>query len=143
MWLPGMIARGLGGQRSGRLRSIAEYAICAAVIWYFLATAGFLNFKRYQPPRNTSTLEQLVAELPETLKFAIVEQAGRSYVVWIGRPRGVIVSGPPVYVFDRTGAVVDRLFDAGESDNKFVLELYGAAFRAPAITPQQALRFCR
>jgi hypothetical protein len=138
-----MLKRGLGGQGSGRLRSIAGHAVLAAIFVWLFAVVGLLDFRRYQPPRGTSTVDRLVAELPETLKFAEVEQGGRPYVVWIGRPRGVIVSGPPVYVFDSTGTLVDRVGDAGDSDNKFVRELYVAAFHAPGITPQQAVRVCR
>jgi hypothetical protein len=74
---------------------------------------GFWDFKRYQPPRCTLTVDQLVASLPETLRFALVEQGRRSYV---GRPPGVIRSGPPVYVFDSTGTLVDRVGDASDSD---------------------------
>jgi hypothetical protein len=143
MQLPRMRKRGLAGQGSGRLRSIAGRAISAAMIVLLLAVVGFLDFRRYQPPRGTATVDQLVASLPETLKFAEVEQGGRSYVVWIGRPRGVIVSGPPVYVFDTTGTLVDRVGDAGDSDNKFVRELYIAASHAPGITAQEAVTYCR
>jgi hypothetical protein len=143
MLLSRMLMRGLGSQGSRPLRSIAGCVILAAMFVWFLNMFGFLDFRRYQPPRGTSTVDQLVAGLPETLKFAVVEEGGRSYVVWIGRPRGVIVSGPPVYVFDSIGTIVDRVFDAGESDNKFILRLYVAAFHAPGITPQEAVRYCR
>jgi hypothetical protein len=138
----GELTRGMGGLVSGRLKTIGEYAILVGVFLWCLLAVGFLDFKRYQPPRGTTTLDQLVASLPETLKFAVVEQGGKQYVVWIGRPRGAIVSGPPVYVFDSNGSLVDWVADSGDSDNTFVSGLHVAAFRAPGIPAQEALTYC-
>jgi uncharacterized protein YigA (DUF484 family) len=73
----GELTRGMGGLVSGRLKTIGEYAILVGVFLWCLLAVGFLDFKRYQPPRGTTTLDQLVASLPETLKFAVVEQAIR------------------------------------------------------------------
>ena len=92
------------------------------ILVFCLNTLGILNFRRYRPPRGTTTVGQLVASLPQTLKFALVQQGGSPYVVWIGKWSGAIVSGAPVYVFDSTGHLVDYVGDAGESDNKFVLD---------------------
>lgn len=82
---------------------ITHWAIAAGLWAWLLFTVGFLDFRHYQPDRGTSTIYQLVEELPKTYKFAVVEQGGRSYLVWIGKSRGVTVSGPPVYVFNSTG----------------------------------------
>ena len=138
-----MTTRWLGDQGSRGLWSIVGYGLSIIVLVWFLNVVGFLDFRQYQPPRGSATMDQLVASLPETLKFALVEQGGRPYVVWIGKPRGVIVSGPPVYVFDRSGTLVDYVGDAGESDNRFVLGLYVAAIHAPGITAEEAETFCR
>lgn len=138
-----MTTKWLGDQGSRGFWSIVGYAVTVIVLVWFLNVVGFLGFRRYQPPRGTAALEQLVASLPETLKFALVEQGGRSYIVWIGRSRGVIVSGPPVYVFDSFGTLVDFVGDSGESDNKLVLGLYAAAIQAPGIAAQEAVTLCR
>ncbi len=138
-----MSSERVGNQRLGRLRRFSEYALVTALLIVLLAAVGILNFRRYQPAQGVSTIDQLVARLPETLKFAVVEQGSRTYVVWVGRPRGVIASGPPVYVFDRAGTLVDRVYDTGESDNSFVKELHVRAFHAPAITPREAVNYCR
>jgi hypothetical protein len=130
-------------RRTRRFRKVVEYAFLAAVVLLWLRILGILTFNRYHPPEGTTTVDQLVAHLPETLKFALVEEGNRSYVVWVGRPSGALVSGPPVYVFDRTGALVDRVGDSGDSDNTFVRRLHAEACRAPAITPQEALAYCR
>jgi hypothetical protein len=122
---------------------VVEWPLTIILLTFLLYVLGFFDFKRYQPPRGIATVDQLIANQPETLKFATVEQGGRHYVVWIGRPRGVVSSGPPVYVFDRTGNLVDKVGDAGDSDNKFVLALYGAALRKPGITNQEVTTYCR
>jgi hypothetical protein len=96
-------ARGMRGLVSGRFETFGEYAILAGVLARCLFAVGCFDFRRYQPPRGTTAVDQLVASLPKTLKFAVVEQEAKQYVVWIGRPRGAIVSGPPVYVFDSDG----------------------------------------
>jgi len=137
-----VVPRRLGRGKTGRWPSIAESAICAACLCVPLALMGVIDFHRYQPSRDTTTIDRLVAELPETLKFAVVEHGDRPYVVWIGRPRGAIVSGPPVYVFDATGDLVDRTFDAGDSGSPFVHELHATAYSATGITAQEALDFC-
>lgn len=139
--LPTLLGRMM---RPGRLRSIVvEYTFVASALVFLLYAMGLLSFKRNQPPRGITSLDQLVAHLPETRKFALVERGGQSYVVWIGTTRGVIVSGPPVYVFDRAGTLVDRVGDVGDSYNPFVGESYSLAYRAPAITPEEALAYCR
>jgi hypothetical protein len=138
-----MMTRWLVNNGSKRLWSVLGYVAFTIGLVWFLNVAGFLDFRYYQPRRGTATIDQLVASLPETLKFAVVEQGGKTYVVWIGRPRGVIVSGPPVYVFDSTGYLVDHVGDAGDSDNMFVGGLYSAAFHAPTLSAQEALTYCR
>ena len=137
-----MATRWLADRPSRWLWKLVEYAAVAIILSCLLALVGFLDFRRYHPPRDITTVDQLVASLPQTLKFALVNQGGTPYVVWIGRPRGVTVSGPPVYVFDGLGNIVDHVGDAGESDNKFVLELYVAAFHAPKATAEEAVTFC-
>jgi hypothetical protein len=138
-----VVPRSLGHEKRRRWPTILESAICLAILCIPLALIGVIDFHHYQPSLKTATIDQLVAERLETLKFAVVERDGRSYVVWIGRPRGAIVSGPPVYVFDATGVLVDRTSDAGDSNNRFVGDLYGAAWKAKGMTSREAVDYCR
>ena len=132
-----------GVNRRALWRWIVEAAICAGLIVLCLFAIGAFTFQRFQPPRGTTTLDQLVADLPETLKFGVVKQAGRTYIVWIGRSRGPIVSGPPVYVFDDKGILVDYTRDVGDDDKRFINDCYGEAWRGSDMTARQALEFCR
>jgi hypothetical protein len=133
----------LADQSSPWLWRLVAYAVAAIILTCLLALVGFLDFRCYRPPRDTTTVDQLAANLPQTLKFALVHQGVTPYVAWIGRSRGATVSGPPVYVFDGFGNLVDHAGDAGDSDNKFVLELYVAAFHAPKATSEEAVTFCQ
>ncbi len=131
---------------SPRLRFIRQRLIEAAIIATMYAGLACmvcgLPFVRHQPDEGTTTIDQLVAHLPKTRKFAAVSKGGKVYVVWIGKVRGAMESGPPVYVFDSAGNLVDAVGDAGDSHNAFVGELYGEAFRSPAMTPSEAVAFC-
>ena len=122
---------------------LIEWA-CVGVCFGFL---GLLlvgpPWKRYLPPPETRTIEDLIAQLPETYCFASVEHEGTSYVVWVGRPRGPIVSGPPVCVFDTKGRLVDWSSDTGDSNNGFVRELHSLAYRSKPISVDEAIAICR
>jgi len=118
------------------------YAALAVTVLLWLDILGILKLGHHYPPEGTTTIDQLVADHPNTFKFAIVAEAGRTYVVWVGRPPGVLVSGPPVYVFDETGSLVDRVGNSGDSDNQFVGKLHASACLAPEITPREALAYC-
>lgn len=122
-------------RRSCLLEGLIVMAILALL---FLLIHGN-PFANHYPREGLRTLEELVVDGPLTLKYAEVERDGRRYIVWIGRARGATVSGPPVYVFDETGRLLDRVGDAGESSNPFVGPLYGEAFNAPALTAEDAL----
>lgn len=100
-------------------------------------------FKTDFPPRNLTTIDELIGNLPETYKFAVARQGDDEYVVWIGRASGPIRSGPPVYVFDRQGKLVGFTRDAGDSDDRFVHQWYGIAFKSPAMTPEAVAAYCR
>ncbi len=138
-----MTTRWMGDRKPQRFLKIVKYTVAIIFLVCCLNTLGILRFRRYYPPRGTTTVDQLAACHPQTFKFALVEQGGSPYIVWIGEWSGAIASGAPVYVFDNTGKLVDYAGDAGESDNKFVLELYIAAIHAPGITAEEAVTYCR
>jgi len=143
MQRPRIMTRWFNDARARRLWSVVEWPLTILLLAFLFHVLGIFDFKRYQPPHGIATVDELIANQPETLKFATVEHGGKHYVVWIGRPRGVLSSGPPVYVFDSTGNLVDKVGDAGDSNNKFVLGLYGVAFRKPGITHRDVAAYCR
>jgi hypothetical protein len=122
---------------------VLEWSIVAVLGgWIFLAILG-PPWKQFLPPDGMETIEDLVADQPETTCFAPVEFDGKNYIVWVGRARGPIVSGPPVCVFDERGRLVDWSVDTGDSLNVFVREMHAQAFRAEPMTAEEALSVCR
>ena len=131
--------------RPGRLRSVVEYSmvprrsLCSCSSPWVSCPSSDTNPRRESPPSINwwTTCRRLTSSR--------WSRRGRSYVVWIGRSPGAIKSGPPVYVFDRTGSHhgLGKVGDAGDSYNPFVGELYSLAYRAPVITPEEALAYCR
>lgn len=111
-------------------------------VFTFLTVVG-PPWKRFMPPEGMETIDDLIARLPETYRFAAVEHDGQAYVVWVGRPRGVIVSGPPVCVFDAEGRLVDWSADTGDSTNRFVREMHALANQSKPIDAKDAAEFCR
>jgi hypothetical protein len=131
---------------SERLKSawlVLQYAAMAATVLGWLYMLGILKPGHHYPPEATTTIDQLVADRPNTYRYAVVEDGDRTYVVWVGRTPGVLVSGPPVYVFDQTGSLVGCDGNTGDSGNRFVRKLHASACRAPGIPPREALAYCR
>ncbi|WP_169975075.1 hypothetical protein [Tautonia rosea] len=126
-----------------RRQRLIEWGITAVM----LGILGLLiigpPWKQFMPPEGMETIDDLIAALPETYCFAAVEHEGMPYVVWVGRPRGPIVSGPPVCVFDTNGRLVDWSGDTGDSNNQFVREMHGLAFRSASISTDEAIARCR
>lgn len=128
---------------SGRFgKRILDVVLITLILSLLLLSMGIISFQHFQPAKGTKSIDQLVADLPETLKFARVQQGPRDFIVWIGRPRGPTVSGPPVYVFDKTGVLVDYVSDAGDCSNTFVKQLYDEAFHSKEISSNEAIDFC-
>lgn len=127
---------------TGRQRLI-EWGITVVI----LGILGLLiigpPWKRFLPPEGMETIDDLIAALPETYCFAAVEHEGTPYVVWVGRPWGLLVSGPPVCVFDAEGRLVDWSADTGDSNNRFVRKMHGLAFRSAPISKDEAIAMCR
>jgi hypothetical protein len=138
-----MVPRSLRHQESYRWRSIARSVVTSALVLFLLVLVLILDFQLHLPSRDTTSIDQLVDQDLSTFKYAIVEHGEHPYVVWIGPIRAPCASGPPVYVFDGTGGLVDRTSDVGEFVSPFVDQLYDVALDAPPITGEMALNYCR
>ena len=64
------------------------------------------------------TLADCLAKMPEPGRVEVFTQEGQQYLLlwgsWEAFPR--FPSGPPLYVFDRSGRLVDWVADSGDSD---------------------------
>jgi hypothetical protein len=95
--------------------------IPGALAFVFLISA-FVFFDRFErkfrlPASGTETLASLASSPPPTEKLAVVDIEGKRYFVWIGTFNDPFDSGPPVYVFDGSGKLVNHSDDIGECDD--------------------------
>ena len=89
----------------------------------FLTLAGLIfalyeawAWQQVKPASPNMTITEFSSQMPSPQKLAIVEHDGVRYIVWIGRyPRSIVpASGPPCYVFDADGKLVDWSLDTGD-----------------------------
>lgn len=96
--------------------------------------------RRIEPPTADCTVVELARKVSPPQRVAVVTQNGLERLVWIGHvPALTIRSGPPCYVFDERGRLIDWCSETGEgwrSEN-----LVAAAFEARPMSLEDALRW--
>ena len=90
-------------------------------------------------PESVTTYREFLETMPQPAQVAIVSVDGQSYLEVNGPlPRGMAFpSGPPVYVFDSGGALVDWTHDSGD-DGAFQ-SIWESPDRRQRISATQAL----
>jgi len=91
------------------LRSVI---LLALVVGYFAHHLWVLH--RLEPSTDTQTLAAFAERMPPPSRLALADAEGGRYVVWIGDWPQAFVSGPPCYVFDSSGRLVDWSVDTGD-----------------------------
>src|SRR5207248_2663080 len=92
-------------------------------------------------PSVNCTLAELAMKIPPPVRLAIVNQRGAQRLIWIGPiPRLTIRSGPPCYIFDEGGRLVDWCPETGEGWPSDYLKT--AAYQEHPISLDEALRWC-
>ena len=105
-----------------RTRTIAKILIgvlgCVLVLVLWLMLSA-LEEKKLKPPSSVQTIHDFLQQMPppayvKTFSFAETNY----YEVW-GRLGGTIrlPSGPPSYIFDPAGRLVDWTYDRGDAGN--------------------------
>ena len=108
-------------------------------IWIWFAHA---EQQRLTPPVGVDSLEDFAAVMPAPFQIAVVEQGGKSYVVWIGGiARWSLPSGRACYVFDETGKLV--MWDTETGDAQPSTNFMQLARPDKAVTLDEAVRFVR
>lgn len=120
------------------LRVWPALALVAILLVFF---AHEYNANRLvKPPHPNCTLKELAAKVSPPAHIALVTQHGAQRLVWIGTiPRLTIRSGPPCYIFDERGRLVDWCPETGEGwplDN-----LVTAAYKLQPMSLDEALRW--
>jgi hypothetical protein len=85
-----------------------------ALIVVFLSHE-YVVHRTIKPPRANCTILELAEKVPDPVRLSVVSQDGLQRLVWIGPiPPLTIRSGPPCYVFDEHGQLVDWCSETGE-----------------------------
>jgi hypothetical protein len=95
-----------------------------------------------EPPRPRCTLSELAKKVAKPERLAVISHSGAERLIWIGRvPRFSLASGPPCYIFDKSGLLIDWCSNTGEG--WWADSLLGEARAAPGISLDEAARWCR
>ena len=79
---------------------------------------------RAKPPATVRNLEQYLGWQTRHRRAELQDVGGQTFVVMHGPLAGLVPSGPPVYVFDSTGRLVDWTTDSGD-DPRFQGKWFG------------------
>lgn len=84
-----------------------------------------------------STLAEVLAKLPDPVAGRAFTQDGHQYLALLGPVQTYpkFPSGPPVYIFDSTGQLID--WTADEGDDEAFRSRWSTFFRGRALTPQE------
>jgi hypothetical protein len=145
MPVPGDHASGLRQSRSGRskLRLLLFLKGLATVVGLLVAYLALDMFTSYRmaPPSLGCTVAELAAKLPPPRRLAVIATPAGKRMIWLGdTPWWVVRSGPPCYVFDARGRLVEWCHETGEGWHSDGLAM--AAWQAKPITMDEALQWC-
>lgn len=94
--------------------------LCLLVL--FLSFAGVVAYEMHAarlaaPPTHVTTLNSFLQWLPGTHPAAVRQFRGSEYLIIFGPLNGFVSSGPPAYVFDKSGQFVEWVPDSGDDSN--------------------------
>jgi len=76
---------------------------------------GYIADYHIKPPDSKCTISELENKIGPPQHLAIIKNNNTQYLVWIGYvPSLTIRSGPPCYIFDERGKLVDWCSESGE-----------------------------
>jgi hypothetical protein len=121
---------------------IAEAVIVLAIV---LVIGGSVILERWRivPPEGVRTLEDFIREMRPAAVIAEVSHEGKPCVLWIGQVEfpNTFPSGPPCYLFDRKGNLLDWQYETGEGGGLDVL--VKEARKGKTLSVEEALSFVR
>jgi hypothetical protein len=121
------------------LHTAPAVAVLGAIVAFF--TNDYVANRHIAPPSPKCTLFELSKKVPRPVRIAIVTRLGSERLVWVGPiPTLTIRSGPPCYIFDRNGILVDWCPETGEGWRSDDLKI--AAFREKALSLDEAFHWC-
>lgn len=98
-------------------RTIANAALVVLMLGGALAGWIVLCVSSYETvqPRGQTFREHL-ASMPEPVEYRTIRADGREHLAVVGSPQPFprFPSGPPIYIFDAAGVLVDHTVDSGD-----------------------------
>lgn len=99
--------------------TISPWAVVFLCVFLFLVWCGLseIEERKLRPPDEAGDIPGFLKWMPTPVSFDRFESGGRTFYVLRGSPqaRFRVPSGPPVYVFDEQGTLVDWCSDEGEN----------------------------
>lgn len=97
------------------VKSFLVGALCASVVAYVIIQSG--RAERQRPPGEECSFSAFLLKKAEIQKMRVFEREGREYMEVLGfRQPGPPYTGPPSYVFDRSGTLVAWASDTWSLD---------------------------
>ena len=120
-------------------RNWSAILFAAAVIAFF--TNDYFATRRSEPPTAHCTLAELSRKVPPPSRLAVVGPAYERRLAWIGSiPAFTVRSGPPCYVFDGAGQLVDWCPETAEGWPEQYMVSW--TYHQQPISLDEALRWC-
>lgn len=113
------------------------FGIGAAVLggWIFI---DFRDLQSLAPPPNANTLASFAEQMPAPKRVAQVDDDGVPKIVWVGdTAKWALVSGPPCYVFDASGKLIE--WNASTGDVEPTTRYLQPARDSDPLTAEQAI----
>lgn len=132
---------GMTETRQARFRM--HIAVVVVVLAVVLAIVGSVMIERGRivPPEGVRTLQDFVREMRPAAVIAEVSHQGKPCLLWVGKVEfpNSFPSGPPCYLFDRTGNLLDWEYETGEGGELDGLERN--ARKGKRLSVEEALGF--
>lgn len=116
-------------RKSARLAWLTIALCTTAPVILYLFYENRINAK-LEPPKANCTLVELAKHVAPPNHLAEVKQNGQQRLVWVGTvPRYTLRSGPPCYVFDQRGRLIDWVAETGEGSelDEIVIDAYNGS----------------
>ena len=116
--------------------------VIKTILVLLLAFAAYIAVEvicqcRAKPPATVQNLEQYLGWQTGHRRAELQESGGQTFVVMHGPLASLVPSGPPVYVFDSTGRLVDWTTDSGD-DPRFHEKWFGRNRNAREVSAEDA-----
>ena len=124
-------------------RKVIEFGIVIGcliiplVAWILISSA---ERSRLTPPPTATTLQEFADCMPAPQHLAAINDAGDTRIIWIGHTAmWSLAMGPPCYVFDSKGTLIQWDWKTGEGDWLETTRFVAPGWQAKPMSVQEAI----